>query len=245
MIPNNSQNDELLSFTEFLNQKGVQQNPQSESNLDRYASPETKDLGSDAIFEKLVDAFWDKIGFWSTHPGLNVTVSSNESPSYLKVIRESDTANGKNFRIDKPSKLRCFFFLLQNQSVSDCYILSPAALSAQNTPTLVSDLTSYAGIHIKNGKIWAVVKNSSGKKASIESNITIVDNTTYTLDVEYTVSNVSIYINQTLIATMGCSLTLPDLNNTTYYSIIVDSSIPTDTAVRLSVEYAQFIQNRN
>lgn len=216
------------------------------NKLNRYNSPETKDLGSDAIFEVLADAFWEKIGFWSTHPGLNLTVASNESPTYAKAIRESDTSNGVNFSIEKPSKLRCFFYILSNQSSSDCYILSPAIYSSQTSaPTLVSDLNAYAGIHINQGAIYAVVKNYNATETSIPTGIIITDDTTYTLDIEYTVSNVSISINGNLVATVGCMLRTNDYEGTTYYSIVVDSSEPTSTNVRLSVEYAQFIQRRN
>lgn len=207
------------------------------------SSKEQKRNSAEAVYEELTDYLFDRI-ILLNEAGLTTSTSITSTSNYGMALRIIDTSQGKSFRPDKKSRLRFNFYFNNNAANIDAYILSPAMYPALTpAPTNVSQLNAYVGVKVFDGNVSLVAKDSGGER-TVTTSFTIPDDSTHILDILYNVTYAEIKIDGESLGSINCNL-LEDLYDMqTFYPLIAPIRSQNGSAVQITSESYQFIQDK-
>lgn len=221
---------------------------QQQRNLNRFSSTDEKRRQSDVTFESLGEALFEKINYVS-NPFSQASSAVTSTSAYDGVSRITDTADGRFFRMDRESRMKCTFYLTQYSKL-DGYLLSPViydSYSSLNTLSSTSSLRAYVGLRFKNSKIYTVTKEAGGTEVLEEIDMDIAG-TGYTdtmlLEIKHNVTSTEIHLNSKLIRTVPSDLVGTYSTQKTYLPFLALIKSTDGTGVNITAENIQFIQTK-
>lgn len=220
-------------------------------SLRRNSSLEEKTEVASAVFEKIMDFFFDGVVF------INLAYSdlgdggTTSTTAFGKLSRIIDSAAGRLMRPGRESRIRCQFYLL-SPSKFEGYILSPAVYDAVLLPASLTDMSvfrSYVGIKIDEGSMFVAVKEANKGEVLYPINLTLeMDDVTYTktyaLEIKHNVQFTEIIINGKSYGTYATDLVGNTESVVTFYPFFAPARSTDGTLVNVVAENIQFIQSK-
>lgn len=219
--------------------------------FNRNSSADEKKLVADAVYDFLMEYFFDEIVFINlafSDLGGGGTTSTTNFGTASRII---DSAEGFLMAPGKSSRLRCQFYL-RSPSTMEGYILSPAVFDATSLPspfTSMDSLRSYVGIKILNDKVYSVVKEQGKSEVAKLLDFQIEMDTatfskTYALEIIHNVGTTEIKINNTSYGTITSDLVGTIPNSIVFYPFFSPARSTTGAQVNIVSENIQFIQRK-
>lgn len=221
------------------------------NRLSGSSSPSDKRNVSEAVYESLMEYFFDRIVF------INLAFSdfggggSTSTTDYDTSSRIIDTAEGKLLAPGRKSRLRCQFYL-KNPSKMTGYILSPCVYDSQTLPSPLTDMSvfrSYVGLKFSGGNVYAVSKQVGKSEETYPLDITLsmFDATytdTYALEIKHNIASTEIIINNESYGSFSSDMVGNYSTVETFYPFF-STAISTDgTSINIVAENIQFIQSK-
>jgi len=203
-----------------------------------------KRVASDAVADEISNILWNNISFTSSFATASITTTSPSTTELLDANgRESDTSQGRRFKPNRPSKFRCSFYLDFGTSQSTIYIASPAVMSTATIGTSITESTkSFVGIKIVAGAVSAS-SSVAGVITNIATGITILEDITNVLEIQYYITHATILFNGAVIGDISCNLLATTLE--TFLPFLITIKSGNGNTTNLTMESFEFIQNRN
>lgn len=212
------------------------------NQINNQSSIEQKKENSEVVFGFLSDFLFEKVNLLN-NPGLVTSTSVTSTTTYGVLLRVPDTAKGKYLKFDRKSRLRSVFYFTNNQTKTDCYILSIALTNNSTAPTSMVDLTNYVGIRMLAGEVWLVSKQNN-KENLKKTDLKITDDKTHILDLKYNVNSAEILIDDEYIGSISCDFSEITYKQITMYPLFAPIRSTDGSAVQITMENYQFLQDR-
>ena len=220
------------------------------NQLNRDSSIEQKKSASEAVFENLVDFFFDKVNYvtlvFSRFSSGGGTTSTSAYATGSRII---DTSEGKFFSERRTSRMSCSFYT-QNANQLEGYILSPAVFDSTGSLGAISNLSSlraYLGIKIDGGTVTVVVKDDGKDEVLYPTDITIAAgfSETFRLETRYNINTAEVLIDGSLIGVYNLDWSVNEKTTKTFYPLFSPGKTKNSgTTVDIVIENFQFIQNK-
>ena len=212
-------------------------------SINRNLDNQSKDLIGQFVATRIPSVLWDNVSFTSSFATASITTVSPSTAELLDANgRESDTSGGRRFRPERVSKYRATFYINSGLSVSTIYLTAPAVSAASTIGTAMVDANkSYVGVKIIAGVIY-MVSSVAGTETTIRTGTTITDATTHLLEIDYYITHAVVKFNNVVIGDISCNLLTTTL--TTFFPFLTSVKSSDGTAVNLTIEGFEFLQNR-
>lgn len=223
-------------------------NEKQSNSISKQSSKDDIRSTSDAVFDRLGEALFDKINYVS-NPFSKEETNIVDTSDYHGVSRITDTADGRFLKVGLSSRMKCSFYLTQYTKL-DGYLLSPVvydSYSSLNTLSSTASLRAFTGLRFLDGKIYTVSKEAGGKEKLREVNMTIAASEytdTMLLEIKHNVSSTEIYLNSKLIHTVSSDMVGTFSTQQTYLPFLSLIKSTDGTGVNITAENIQFIQNK-
>lgn len=221
------------------------------NHLNRDSSPEEKKIVSDAVFERLMEYFFEKIVFINLAYSDLGSGGTTSTTDFGKLSRIIDTAQGRLMAPGKESRLRCQFYI-KNPSKIEGYILSPCVYDSQTLPTNLTTMSifrSYAGLKFSKGLVYVASKQAgqAEKLYLLDFPLTMFDSTftnTFALEIKHNIGATDIFINNKYYGTYSSDMIGTFNSVETFYPFFSPARSTDGTSVNIVSENLQFIQNK-
>lgn len=218
--------------------------------LNRFSSREEKLEASQAVFEGLSEALFDRVNFIS-FPFSQLTSSggTTSTTDYTTGSRLIDSTGGKFLSVRKMSRFRCNFYTVGGDKI-DAYILSPAVLDGFTLGTVTdinAKMRSYVGVKLLNGQLYLAIKEvGEDERLELIDGISFPSGAsdTHTLEIVYDVNTARVLVDGELVSNFNIDFDVSSNDAYTYYPLFSPGRSTDGTSVNLVVENLQYIQNR-
>ena len=213
--------------------------------VSRFMDPVVKDEFFELTADRVLDILWDKVFFVSSMNGPAVTTTS-ASEKFDINTREADTSGQKYLSIDSSARFRCHFYFTGTDSFdSTTYIGSHGASTLDSGITSINqEEMQYLALKIDASKLSIVGKNFGGTTQK-DLNITIEDDSTHTLEINYFPKERADFLldNETI---GSITESLPsNLDILTVFPLLVSITRIGSINRSVTVESWEYIQERN
>jgi len=216
----------------------------SSEALDRNLADQSKGIASDAVALHLGEILWSKVFYIASF------ATSSTDTTTTEVLpaggRESDTTAGKQFRPERPSKFRTAFYLGTNISKLTAYIASPGLLFTTSTipSSILDSKISFVGIKIDSDGDVSLITSLRGVTTTKATGVTITDDTTNILEINYFVKYADVYLNNVSLGSIPCDI-LSSTQFEVFFPFISSVGSSDGTSVNLTLDSYEFMQLRS
>lgn len=206
----------------------------------------TKQAIKNVITDTLPDILWDNVFHIASFTTNSLTTTTSElfdTSAASQAARESDTTGGKIFLPSINSKFKTAFYLGAGISKSTVWLMAPAVSTLTTVGTSIIDANkSGVGIKIVHGVVSAM-SSVLGTVTLLPTGITITDDTTHVLEIQYYISHAIIKFNNVVVGDISCNLR-PNTAFGTFFPFLTSIGSDDGTSVNITLERYEFLQRR-